>query len=258
LVPGRPDRFKAILPTLRRKGQAFRLAMLAEDRWGNVSDKVARTVGLRPSLPVVGLPTSVTFKSGDGPRVIDGLRLEAIGDLRIDVIDEHGGLLVRSNPLRVVEETGSGCIIGAIATGRAARASAPARPPNTSFAKHKAFLDIVGHQANDFQIDDAFWTEINRLRGRIRQAGEMVALPGYEWSENTGWAATATCSSHRKGENHPPLLQRPAGHTHQDRRPPRRTIFFKASREDASSSAHVGRTPIRYLSRPRWPPGSAQ
>lgn len=57
LVPGRPDRFKAILPTLRRHGQAFRLAVLAEDRWGNVSDKVARTVRLRPSLPVAGLPS---------------------------------------------------------------------------------------------------------------------------------------------------------------------------------------------------------
>ena len=186
LVPGRPNRFKAILPTLRRQGQAFRLAVLAEDRWGNVSDKVVSTVRLRPSQPVVGLPESLMFKRGDGPKVIDGLRLEAPGDLRIDVTDEAGTLLARSNPLRVVAETDlihywgdlhgqSGETVG---TGTAAQ--------YFSFAKHKAFLDIVGHQANDFQIDDTFWAEINRLAAEYDRTDEMVALPGYEWSGNTG------------------------------------------------------------------------
>src|SRR5436190_8310126 len=104
LVPGRPDRFKAILPTLCRQSQSFRVAVLAEDRWGNVSDKVARTVRLRASQPVMGLPVSLTFKLGDGPKVIDGLKLEAPGDLHIDITDESGALLVRSNPLRVVGE----------------------------------------------------------------------------------------------------------------------------------------------------------
>ena len=52
-----------------------------------------------------------------------------------------------------------------------------------AFAKHKAFLDIVGHQANDFQIDDAAWAEINRLAA---EPGEVVALPAYERSGNTG------------------------------------------------------------------------
>ena len=47
-------------------------------------------------------------------------------------------------------------------------------------------LDIVGHQGNDFQIDDAFWAEINRLAAEYDKPGEMVALPGYEWSGNTG------------------------------------------------------------------------
>jgi hypothetical protein len=45
---------------------------------------------------------------------------------------------------------------------------------------------IFGHQANDFQIDDTFWTEINRLAAEYDTPGEMVALPGYEWSGNTG------------------------------------------------------------------------
>jgi hypothetical protein len=54
------------------------------------------------------------------------------------------------------------------------------------FARDKAFLDIVGHQGNDFQIDAALWAEINRVAAELDEPGRFVALPGYEWSGNTG------------------------------------------------------------------------
>jgi hypothetical protein len=240
LVPGRPRRFKAILPTLRRQGEAFRLAVLAEDRWGNVSDKVERTVRLCPSQPVVGLPATLVFKPGDGPKAIDGLRLEAPGDLRIDVTDETGALLVRSNPLRVIAKTElvhywgdlhgqSGETVG---TGTAAQYYA--------FAKHKAFLDIVGHQANDFQIDDAFWAEINRLAGEYDKPGEMVALPGYEWSGNTGMGGDRNVYFAKEGRtirrSSSVLLDTPAKtdcHHVGD-------LFRALEGEDAVMLAHVG------------------
>ena len=65
--------------------------MLAEDRWANVVDSVQRTITLKPSRPVAGLPASIAFKLGDGPRVIDGLALAEPGDLRIDLLDEASG-----------------------------------------------------------------------------------------------------------------------------------------------------------------------
>jgi Protein of unknown function (DUF3604) len=187
LVPGRPERFKAILPTLRRVGQPFRLAVLAEDRWGNVSDKVNCELELKPNRPVTGLPQLIVLKPGDGPCVVAGLTIETPGDLRIDIHDAVSGeRLARSNPLRAAPDAPllhywgdlhgqSGETVG---SGTAAQYFA--------FAKHKAFLDIVGHQGNDFQIDDAFWAEINRLAAEYDKPNEMVALPGYEWSGNTG------------------------------------------------------------------------
>ena len=54
------------------------------------------------------------------------------------------------------------------------------------FARDKAFVDIVGHQGNDFQIDTALWAEINRIAAELDEPGKFVALPGYEWSGNTG------------------------------------------------------------------------
>jgi len=54
------------------------------------------------------------------------------------------------------------------------------------YARDKAFIDMVGHQGNDFQITDGFWKELNELTARFDQPGKFVCLPGYEWSGNTG------------------------------------------------------------------------
>ncbi len=186
LVPGRAVRFKAILPTLRRVGQPFRLALVAEDRWGNVTDKADRRILLKPTRPIAGLPESILLKPGEGPVTVDALTVTSPGDLWIDLEDESGNRIVRSNPLRIVSEAMElpywGDIHGqsgeTVGTGTAAQYFA--------FARDKAFLDITGHQANDFQVDDDFWAEINRLAAAYDKPGEMVALPGYEWSGNTG------------------------------------------------------------------------
>ena len=54
------------------------------------------------------------------------------------------------------------------------------------YARDKAFVDMVGHQGNDFQITDAFWEKLNELTARFDRPGRFVCLPGYEWSGNTG------------------------------------------------------------------------
>ena len=41
------------------------------------------------------------------------------------------------------------------------------------FARDKAYLDIVGHQGNDFQIDTAFWAEINRIAAELDEPGRV-------------------------------------------------------------------------------------
>ena len=48
--------------------------------------------------------------------------------------------------------------IGPICTARAARPSACGTAKSYfRYARDKAFIDMVGHQGNDFQITDAFW-----------------------------------------------------------------------------------------------------
>ena len=240
LVPGRPARFKAILPTLRRLGDTFRLALLAEDRWGNVCDQVDRTVLLKPTQTIAGLPEHITFEPGDGPKVVDDLRVASAGDLRINVCDRDGEILAVSNPLRITEDATllhfwgdlhgqSGETVG---TGTAAQ--------YFHFAKHKSFLDLVAHQGNDFQIDDAFWDEINRLAAKYDEPGRMVALPGYEWSGNTAVGGDRNVLFAKEGRpirrSSSVLLDRPAEsdcHHVTD-------LFEALADEDAVIIAHVG------------------
>ncbi|MCP4469100.1 MAG: hypothetical protein GY815_00170 [Gammaproteobacteria bacterium] len=53
------------------------------------------------------------------------------------------------------------------------------------FARNLAFLDATGHQANDFQINNAFWQQVNDLSAEFHEDHRFLTLPGYEWSGNT-------------------------------------------------------------------------
>src|SRR5438477_2240686 len=61
LVPGPAASWKAILPSLAVVGEPFRLAIVAEDMWGNPSDQADQALKLVPSRPLRGLPENVTI-----------------------------------------------------------------------------------------------------------------------------------------------------------------------------------------------------
>jgi hypothetical protein len=185
LVPGPAASWKAILPSLAVAGEPFRLALVAEDMWGNPTDKADAALALEPSRPVRGLPSGVTIKAGEGPRVFDNLVADAAGDLELKIMagDKE---VARANPLRVVDS----------ATVRRYWADLHGQSGETigmgsaeayfRYARDYAFVDMVGHQGNDFQITDAFWKKLNELTAEFDKPGKFVCLPGYEWSGNTG------------------------------------------------------------------------
>src|SRR5262245_20803386 len=86
IVAGPAVSWKAIWPSLVVAGEPFRLALVAEDLWGNPTDKADTALALEPSRPVRGLPSGVTVKLGDGPRVIDNLVIEEPGDVELKVM----------------------------------------------------------------------------------------------------------------------------------------------------------------------------
>src|SRR6187399_849031 len=83
LVPGPAATWKAIWPSLTVVGEPFRLAILAEDAWGNPTAEAEHMLSLVPSQPIRGLPQRLAVKRGDGPRVFDNLIADAPGDLEL-------------------------------------------------------------------------------------------------------------------------------------------------------------------------------
>ncbi len=187
IVSGPPVTWRAVAPTMHPVGQPFRLCLKAEDKWGNPSDKIDTKVKLRSTPALPGLAQSVSFSPGEFAQVIEGLMADEPGIYNIEVLDEAGGVLAKCNPIRIVEPVPDqllhfwGDVHGqseeTIGTGSARE--------YLEFARDKAFVDVTGHQGNDFQITKEFWAELNRLIGEFNASGSFVTLPGYEWSGNT-------------------------------------------------------------------------
>jgi hypothetical protein len=241
LLPGPAARFKAILPSLAVTGEPFRLAIVAEDIWGNPT-AIERSLSLVSSAPIRNLPATIAVKPGEGPLVLDNLVVDAAADVELIVNDAAGTELARANPLRVVVHAPLRRYWGDLhgQSGETVGTN-PARS-YFAYARDKAFVDIVGHQGNDFQITDAFWQELNRLTAEFDVPGRFVCVPGYEWSGNTGMGGDRNIFYRREGR---PIFrssrilvdgQDPANadcHTTND-------LFGALGGEDAVVIAHVG------------------
>jgi hypothetical protein len=201
VVPGSGVRWRAVLPTLARAGEPFRLAIKAEDKWGNPSDLVDRSVRLQGSAPVCGLPSSVRFPAGRFAAVVDGLSVAEPGDMVIRVVDDEDGReLCSSNPLRVTAESGPVHFWGDTHGQSNETLGTNTAREYFEFARDKAFLDVTGHQGNDFQITGAFWRELNALCSEFDLPARFVCIPGYEWSANTAVGGDRNVHYRREGE----------------------------------------------------------
>jgi hypothetical protein len=241
LVAGPAARWKAILPSVAIVGEPFRLAIVAEDLWGNPTATGGEALTVAASQPIRNLPTTISADERAGPLVVDGLVADAEGDIDLFVRDGNGRELARANPLRVVAAAPLRRYWGDLhAQSGETVGTNPARS-YFSYARDRAFVDIAGHQGNDFQITDAFWKHLNDLAAEFDSPGKFVCVPGYEWSGNTGMGGDRNVFYRREGR---PIhrsshiltegqTSTPACYTAHD-------LFRALQGEDAVVIAHVG------------------
>ncbi len=159
VIPGKPHKAVCIAPSQVEAGKKFEYYLKLEDKWGNP----------------VAKPATLTHPGFDGT-----------GIEYITATDKKTKLSAVSNPVKVC---------GKLSGAKYFWGDFHAQSEETigindidyffTFIRDYALLDIGGHQGNDFQISDAFWTKINKATKKFNRDGKFVAFPGYEWSGNT-------------------------------------------------------------------------
>jgi len=241
LIAGPVASWKAIWPSLVVVGEPFRLAIVAEDMWGNPTEEVEQRIAFAASRPIRGLPDFVVVKPGASPCVIEGLVADASGDVELRLIAD-GSEVAHANPLCVVEAALLRRYWGDLHGQSGETIGMGSAQAYFAYARDKAFIDIVGHQGNDFQITDAFWTELNRLTAAFDVPGRFVCVPGYEWSGNTGMGGDRNIFFRREGRP----IRRSSNILVQGQSAPgsecytAHDIFRALAGEDAVVIAHVG------------------
>jgi hypothetical protein len=102
------------------------------------------------------IPETVKIERGDGPCVIENLVVDTEGDLdlRLMLKDEE---LTRANPLRILKATALRRYWGDLHGQSGETIGMGTAEAYFRHARDAAFVDIVGHQGNDFQITDTFY-----------------------------------------------------------------------------------------------------
>lgn len=210
IVPGEPVRWVSILPTTIPMGVPFRLFIKAEDYWGNPTELCDSEVHLQASYPVDGLPESVRIVPGQATKVIENLRVNKEVDLIIKLLDHDQKMLACSNAARIVS-SGEAPTDGSAPKhlwyywGDLHGQSEETVGTNSvrqyfTFGRDKAFLDVISHQGNDFQITTEFWQTLQKVCDDFYDPGRFVTFPGYEWSGNTSLGGDHNIICLRSGE----------------------------------------------------------
>lgn len=161
IVAGRPVRLVAVAPSAARLGQRLLVRSRREDAWGNP----------------VGKPRREWFAGTDEP-----------GCRRLQVEDPETGLTAETNPIVIDDQAppGGGRFWADVHGQSEETIGTNSIDDYFRFARDWAFLDVCGHQGNDFQITDEFWNKIQETTARLNRPSKFVTFPGWEWSGNTG------------------------------------------------------------------------
>src|SRR6478609_9867763 len=200
VVAGAPASNQAIVPTMRRVGEAFRLGFKGVDKWGNPSPRSEGEYRLSATGPVSGLPQAITLNAGEYSTSVEGLRISRPGDYVIRVLADDGQPLCASNPISIVEQAELLPFWGDLHGQSEETIGTNSARELIEFARDRAFVDIMSHQANDFQITTPFWNELNALTKAYNRDGQFVIFPGYEWSGNTGLGGDRNVMFMNEGE----------------------------------------------------------
>jgi Protein of unknown function (DUF3604) len=186
IVGGGIHRLVVIAPTTVRPGEPFEALVKAEDVWGNPCERFAGEVNLTvKGAPLEGLPSETTFRRGEfAVATLGGLRIaNAAAESRITAA--YGWYRAESNVIRALSPGEAKTWWGDLHGQTRATVGTGTIEEYFAFGREIALLDMMCHQANDFQVTDDEWMRLRREIDRFHEDGRCVIFVGYEWSGMT-------------------------------------------------------------------------
>jgi hypothetical protein len=190
VVPDLPVSLRVFLPSTTKTNKKFGLKATAVDRWGNPCAVPAGKIKINSNLQIENLPSAIVLAEPTLPLIFDGLSIKEShvslphSAIRIELDHVEAEIGGTSNPC--VVSNANIPVFWADLHGQSEESiGTNSARDYFQFAKDSACVDIVSHQANDFQISHAFWMHLNNLTEYFDSPGDFLAIPGYEWSGNT-------------------------------------------------------------------------
>jgi Protein of unknown function (DUF3604) len=186
IVGGAIHRLVVVAPTTVRPGEPFEALVKAEDVWGNPCERFEGEVKLAVrGTPLEGLPTAFTFRRGElAAALLRGLRsASAASETRIAA--SCGSYRAESNVIRALGQDEPKTWWGDLHGQTRATVGTGTIEEYFAFGREVALLDMMCHQANDFQVTDDEWLRLRREIDRFHENGRCVIFVGYEWSGMT-------------------------------------------------------------------------
>jgi hypothetical protein len=188
VVGGDLHRLVSIAPTTVRPDEPFTALVKAEDLWGNPCERFSGAVALSSEGGAIdGLPARVEFKAGDvAVARLEGLRLADAGrEARIVAAVPASPLRAGSNVIRALAPGQPRAFWGDLHGQTRATVGTGTIEEYFAFGRDVALLDMMCHQANDFQVTEEEWRRLRREIDRYHEDGRCVIFVGYEWSGMT-------------------------------------------------------------------------
>ena len=184
VVGGTFHRLVAVAPTTVLPGEPFDALVKAEDVWGNPCERFGYEVELAgPGLD--GLPARVGWRSGElAVARLAGLRLGRAGE-ETRIAAAFGASRAESNLVRAIGPGEAKTFWGDLHGQTRATVGTGTIEEYFAFGRDVALLDMMCHQANDFQVTEDEWQRLRKEIDRVHADGRCVIFVGYEWSGMT-------------------------------------------------------------------------
>ncbi|MBI3681058.1 MAG: DUF3604 domain-containing protein [Acidobacteria bacterium] len=169
---------RLIAPSVVKTGEAFELAIRAEDNLWN------RARGQLPAstLTLNGNPLRELPARSDAVTVIRDLKIDRPGTYRIRMQSTGGTLSGESNPIWVEDSPSRRIYWGETHAHSGMAEGQGSIDGFYRYGRDDARLDFLGLSEHDIWLDDNEWRQMQEAVRRYTEPGRFIAFLGYEWT----------------------------------------------------------------------------